>query len=296
MKKTLAILLVLCLFIGLCACGKKDSAQTEYPENWDRIAEATATLNQYYACETEEEFKAVMHSSISDSDLKMVMDAWLGFRETWSMDTVGISEQYVRKIKYIESYKGYDVFMVADGFVSKTGERTPDDPLPTPNAPDLNGQLYMATPVVSTGHLLALAFENGRYVIANISDNDWQKYCAKFSVCTCDLGVVVIPGDPCKSCGGAGFMTEQPSTDVENEENDICATCGGEGQVSVGDGLIMNVNPCPDCSENLWIGSPIIGSGSALPTPCSDCEGTGLENYTLGACPDCSGQGYKKIG
>ena len=59
MKKTIAILLMLCLCIGLCACGNGSSAQIEYPEGWDRIAEATATLNAYYACETEDEFKTV---------------------------------------------------------------------------------------------------------------------------------------------------------------------------------------------------------------------------------------------
>ena len=262
MKRLLSAILLCCLCIGLGACEKKASAQIEYPAGWDRIAEATATLNQYYACETEEEYREVVHSSISDSDLKLMMDYWAEYRETWSMNDPAISEMYVRKIKYFDTHNGCDVFLVADGYVFADGERTPDDPLP-PQKDSL------AVAFVASGSLITLDYENGRYVIANTSGKEWQGYTEQFTFCTCDMGVVVVPGDPCKGCDGKGYLSEQ-------KENDVCATCGGKGwAVSENE-----IRACPDCNI-----VSAIGGGK----PCAACDGTGLENYSYGDCPDCGG-------
>ena len=308
MKKTIAILLMLCLCIGLCGCGNGSSAQIEYPEGWDRIAEATATLNAYYACETEDEFKAVCHSSFPSNDLKMIVEGWRDFREAFSMDAAGLSKIYVRKIKYIETHNGYDVFLVAQGYEHTDGSRTPDDPLPSVQVQPGHELFVIQPSQVASGSLIALTIENGRYVLAN--DPKFQSYTEKFAMCTCDLGTVVVPGDPCKSCDGAGFMTEQSSTDVENEANneddDICATCNGVGWIAnendtedISDSdqttIVVMGTPCPDCS-GAWVGGIIDSPDRELQIYCSDCEGTGLESYSYGDCSDCSGQGYKKIG
>lgn len=304
MKKTLALILMLCLCFSLCACGDGDSV-LQYPEGWDRIAEATATLNRYYACETEEEFRAVMHSSVSNDTLKMVMDSWLSFRETWSMDTVGISEQYVRKIQYIETHKGCDIFLVLDGYVLTDGTKTPDDPLP-----EIKPNLYSVSVSAVSGHIMALTIENGQYVIANTDGNSWQRYYESIIPCTCDIGVVVIPGDPCKGCNGKGFLVEQPDADGENESSGTCTTCGGNGWVTNENSaedtsdenptedtsnenqlvVSIGVKPCPDCFEMDATG------GLAFAVPCPDCECTGLENYSYGECQNCGGKGYTKNG
>lgn len=299
MKKTLAWILALCLCLGLCACGGKKATQAEYPEDWDRIAEATATLNQYYACQTEEEFRAVLHSDVPDSMLQMIMDNWRNFHESWNMDNVGISEQYVRKIKYIETYKGSDLFIVSDGYVMKDGSRTPDEPLP-----ELKGQMHIS-PVMRQGSFVLLTMENGRYVLANADQNELQSYVTKFAPCSCDLGTVVVPGDPCKGCNGEGFLTEQPDANAENEDDGVCETCGGYGWIETTNtaedgadteqpGLYLEVVPCPDCA--LVISGIGTVGGMGFSYTCPDCLGTGLENYTHGECPDCNGIGYTTNG
>ncbi|MBO5049969.1 MAG: hypothetical protein J6C41_06040 [Oscillospiraceae bacterium] len=295
MKKTFAWILALVLCLSLCACGGKKTTQAESPDDWDRIAEATATLNKYYACQTEEEFREVLHSGISDSTLKMIMDNWRNFRESWNMDNVGISEQYVRKIKYIETYKGNDLFIVSNGYVMKDGSRTPDEPLP-----EIKGPLQIS-PVMQQGSFILLTIENGRYVIANADQNELQSYVRKFVPCSCDLGTVVVPGDPCKGCNGEGYLTEQPDADAENEDGGVCETCGGYGWIEKTDtvedvtdpnqlSLELAIVPCPDCALE-FSGIGIVG-GMAVSNPCPDCQGTGLENYTHGECPDCGGIGY----
>jgi len=296
MKKILAFIITLILCIGLCACGKEDATQTGYPEGWDRIAEATKTLNRYYACETEEEYRAVFHSSVSQSNLKMVMDSMNEFR-LMQEQSMGAYEQYVRKIKFVETHNGCDVFIVSDGFETSDGIRTPDQPLPEMKAPNY-GMVSISGMAWS---MVALVAENGQYVLPYAPETDWASYYATIVQCTCDLGTVVVPGDPCKSCNGEGCQT---SADSENENSNICTTCGGSGHVvQSGD---SDLKPCPDCSymtEHSLITQNItveingdITSGLQMVEPCTDCEGTGLENYTYGDCPLCDGVGYTRNG
>ena len=250
MKKMVVTLLAFCMCIGLCACGDKNT-QTVDPKDWDPVAEATATLNQYLACETEEDLRAVYHSSYSDSDIKMIAEYWNEERASWGED---ISKQYVRKIKQIDTYKDGDVFFYAEGFETKDGYRTPVDPLPAT-------KLLFTTAIPSQSYsIMVLTIENGRYVIANVPNDEWQAYMADFSFCTCDLGTVLIPGDPCKGCDGAGYLAEQSNNDFEN-------------------GFVIGNNHLINVFEQ---------------DPCPDCDGTGLENYTYGDCPDCGGKGYNK--
>ncbi len=300
MRKSLAFIMTLILCIGLCACGNEDAAHTEYPKDWDRIAEATKTLNRYYACETEDEFRAVIHSSVSDSNFKMIMDNMLSFRQAWvGIDNGIIAEQYVRKIKFIETYKGCDVFVVSDGYESTGGYRTPDDPTPEKKAPVVGSVIFSSM----NWTVCALAYENGQYVLANSFGNDWMSYYASITPCTCDLGIVVVPGDPCKSCNGEGHVGEQSSDETHNIVTNNCATCNGSGYVGQGADSIVNINelqPCPDCSltlGNMFVGADgIVRPNIQTVEPCTDCEGTGLENYTYGDCPLCNGVGYTKSG
>lgn len=288
MKKMLAILLVVCLSIGLCACGSKDTkttnsdAKTTQPKDWDTIAEATATLNQYLACETEENFRAVCHSSYSNNDIKMMAKYQEEYLASWPED---ISKKFVRKVKQIDTYKGNDVFFYTEGYETTDGYRTPADPLPTSKVA-LNMQISS-----QTYSIIVLAIENGRYVLANVPTNEWKKYLEDFSFCTCDLGTVLIPGDPCKSCDGVGYLAEESNDDSEFCVNDdfvsaSCLTCGG-------DSVLDDETACPDCTGALMIRPFGITSMADL-TPCPDCDGTGLENYTYGDCPDCDGKGYNK--
>ena len=295
MKKMLAILLVSCLCIGLSACGGKKT-QTAHAKDWDPIAEATATLNQFLACETEEDFRAVYHSSYSDSDIKTLVEYQNEDRASWDED---ISKKFVRKIKKIDTYKDGDVFFYAEGYETKDGYRTPVNPLPESKV------IFTAEMLSHSYSIIVLTIENGRYVLANVPTDEWQEYIKDLSFCTCDLGTVLIPGDPCKSCGGAGYLAEESNDDSKDElsiPNDnfvytACLTCNG-------DGVLDDETICNDC---LGAGESIlVGAGESIPVggmlnmaeqdPCSDCDGTGLENYTYGDCPDCSGQGYKKIG
>lgn len=303
MKKLITLLLALCLCVGLCACKKEDTAQEKLPDDWNRIAEATATLNQYYACRTEEDFKAVLHSSFSASERKTIMESWLSYYENWNINATPeqyVSEQYVRKIKYIETYKGCDIFLVSDGYATNDGYRTPDEPVPAVIPSSMAVQ-----PTMMPGHLVALTVESGRYVIANIPTNELLAFAERISICSCDLGAVVVPGDPCKGCSGTGRMTAQPDTDTKTESNGTCATCGGTGRLdnenytentadSDQSSLMLPWVPCPDCSD--LNDTKISAINGMLAMPCLDCEGTGLENYTIGECPYCSGNGYTKIG
>ena len=85
------------------------------------------------------------------------------------------------------------------------------------------------------GSFVLLTMENGRYVIANADQNELQSYVTKFAPCSCDLGTVVVPGDPCKGCNGEGFLTEQPDANAENEDDGVCETCGGYGWIETTD-------------------------------------------------------------
>lgn len=63
----------------------------------------------------------------------------------------------------------------------------------------------------------------------------------------------------CSRCGGNGA---EPGTSVST-----CPTCGGRGVVAQNQGFFSFSQACPQCG----------GSGRIIPTPCTNCRGTGAE-------------------
>jgi molecular chaperone DnaJ len=67
---------------------------------------------------------------------------------------------------------------------------------------------------------------------------------------------------PCPRCGGSGA---EPGTSVTT-----CPQCGGAGQVQVNQGFFAVAQTCPTCH----------GSGRIVPTPCTECRGSGSVRRT----------------
>lgn len=63
----------------------------------------------------------------------------------------------------------------------------------------------------------------------------------------------------CSRCGGNGA---EPGTSVST-----CPTCGGRGVVAQNQGFFSFSQACPQCG----------GTGRIIPTPCTNCRGTGAE-------------------
>ena len=61
----------------------------------------------------------------------------------------------------------------------------------------------------------------------------------------------------CGGCGGSGA--------AKGTTPDVCATCDGHGQVTVGHGFIRMAQTCPRCR----------GRGRVIKKPCGDCKGSG---------------------
>lgn len=74
---------------------------------------------------------------------------------------------------------------------------------------------------------------------------------------------VRVDGDAaCSRCRGTGA---EPGTPI-----DVCATCGGTGNVASNQGFFSFTNPCPTCR----------GSGRSVTNPCTKCRGEGVERKT----------------
>jgi molecular chaperone DnaJ len=66
----------------------------------------------------------------------------------------------------------------------------------------------------------------------------------------------------CSTCHGSGAAPgTQPTT---------CPQCGGDGQITVNQGLFSMAQTCPRCQ----------GSGRVVESPCPTCRGTGAERRT----------------
>lgn len=235
---------MLCLCIGLCACGNEDAEQIECPEGWDRIAEATATINQLYSCSTEEEFKNILEKSTTARDIQpLVEDA--AFRSGFVLSTS------VRHVNFIGTYKGYDLFMVALHSVyteehlaqaeSSGVSYYPEGETPTP---------AVAVSAAGSSQIMPLKYEDGRYVIS-VDINLRNKLSKDYPDCECDAGQIWVQGDIlCDTCSGTGHIETEPepgslgtvpgykayltcgdcagwgAKDIEYEN---CAICNGEG-------------------------------------------------------------------
>ncbi|MHB1203219.1 MAG: DnaJ domain-containing protein, partial [Acidithiobacillus sp.] len=69
---------------------------------------------------------------------------------------------------------------------------------------------------------------------------------------------VQIPGSAlCEVCHGSGA--------APGSSSEICATCGGRGQVRMMQGFFSVTRTCPNCG----------GSGKVVTNPCSACQGHG---------------------
>ncbi len=63
--------------------------------------------------------------------------------------------------------------------------------------------------------------------------------------------------ETCEACAGSGA---KPGTSPSS-----CQTCGGRGQVRMGQGFFTVVRPCPACN----------GAGTVISDPCQECRGRG---------------------
>ena len=70
--------------------------------------------------------------------------------------------------------------------------------------------------------------------------------------------IVVPRAQACEPCGGTGSEGKAPL--------EICATCGGAGQVRASQGMFRVVRTCPVCH----------GRGQSIKSPCRACGGRGL--------------------
>ena len=199
MKKTIAILLALCLCIGLCACGKEDSAQIEYPEGWDHIAEATKLCQQLVACQKIEDVQHIAQTGISEQNLSAFV-----------LNSPEIQSIEIQKIVFVESHQGCDTFILrAKGHTEES--------LAKPDSPYFLGVLFDVK--------LALVIENGQYVIAA---TDLSKRMNQYEICTfCNLGQAPVYGGPCTTCNGIGQILNENSFEY-------CTDCDGGGSVLVG--------------------------------------------------------------
>ena len=242
MKKTIVLLLVLCLCIGLCACGKEGSAQTEQPEGWDRIAEATKTLNIYYNSHTEEEFKNILEKAASTGDIRARV-------ENDAIAAQHIRSTSVRNIQYVGAYKEYDLFMVGVNYVyteeylgaidTTTVSYYPEGETPTP-----------AVSLVTINTVTPLKYEDGCYVVpADI--NLYDKLSQDYPDCECDAGQVLTSGDvACDTCLGTGHVETEP------EAGSVGAALGHKAYIT-----------CRDCDG--W------GTKNKVYTDCTVCGGKG---------------------
>ena len=224
MKKTIAILLMLCVCIGLCACGNED----ECPEDWDRIAEATATLNQFYNCSTEEEYKNILEKSATARDIQtLVEDA--AFRSEIALSTS------VRHVIFIGTYKGYDLFMSVQDYVYT------EEYLAQMQA-ELSDVTYYPEGVTPTrsfalvgfNPIMPLKYEDGRYVIS-VDTNLLNKLSEVYPDCECNAGQIPVQGDIlCDTCSGTGHIETEPEpgslgTTLGYKAYLVCADCMGWG-------------------------------------------------------------------
>ena len=206
----LAILLVLCWCIGLCACGNGTSVQIEYPEGWDRIAEATKLCEQLVACRKIEDVQCIAQTGVSEKNLS-----------AYVFNDPEIQSIEIQKIAFVESYKGCDTFIL-----KATGHT--EESLANPDSPYFLGVAFEIK--------LALAIENGQYVIAA---RDLSKRMNRYEICSfCILGEAPVYGEPCATCNGMGQMLNQNSfehcTDCDGTGNvfvgfDTCKACDGKG-------------------------------------------------------------------
>ncbi|MEM0924962.1 MAG: molecular chaperone DnaJ [Planctomycetota bacterium] len=63
----------------------------------------------------------------------------------------------------------------------------------------------------------------------------------------------------CETCDGSGA--------APGSQPEVCATCGGRGQVVQSAGILRVQTACPHCG----------GVGTLISKPCTDCRGTGLQ-------------------
>lgn len=255
MKKTIAILLLLCLCIGLCACGDQ--------KNWDPIAEATATLNELYNCKTEEDLKKVMHKETSKEDLYVML------QEISRLQHYAESIS-VKEVKHLETVNGYNVFLfelaydatqmpmisvplvgtMGWGSASIHSEESGISPIPEPLTD--NGMCYLTE-------------EDGRYVIA-------LRY-ALASMYVTDLLNEEFSYIDCDNCS-MGKREEPGTIDCEN--------CN-QGWVLDTEHDAANCEDCQYYSES--------GTEVYRWLECDECRGFGTVDTVFVDCEECNGMG-----
>lgn len=317
MKRFLALILALTLCLSLAACGAGNGTASNTPDGWDRLAEATKTINSYYNCSSIEEMAQIMDKDVSQKYLETWFQYFQEF-DTYYSEPV---YTYVRTIRFVETYKGMDVFYVTANAVAE-GEEIPEQDMPQVGE-SADGHNYPTMMQVQyVGQLIGLVIEDGRYVV---SSNDAALY-RRYEVCTnCSEGMIIQQGTtPCANCDATGIPP-------------ICETCEGQGclpvdeesaeedmefqieedmeihfEADLGDALVSyggtmividsTVKDCPDCTsghEHLFeqMEAGELEEGMIVSTMnwafCLDCGGTCYTGSVYAACPECDGQGYR---
>ena len=307
MKRILALILALTLCATLAACGgSAGGALPNTPDNWDRLAEATATMNSYYNCTTIEEMKQIMEKGTSQQYLE---DWYAAYGEYAAMGGEPVVTQ-VRSIRFVETYKGMDVFLVT-AYTLMEGEEFPEEELPQVGD-SADGQLHpMMMMLGYGGQMVGMVIQDGRYVIS--SDYRTLRH---YEVCmSCSDGLTVQEGTTpcvscdgtglapeCTTCGGMGVLMEVEESEEEEQPQDVEIT---DDELAFSGSFLITAGSrkdCPDCIsgyeqyfEDLEAGktpSPIMVQEFGM-NWCPDCGGIGCTGSVYIACPECDGQGYK---
>ena len=309
MKRLLALILALTLCATLAACGgSAGGALPNTPDNWDRLAEATETMNIYYNCSTIEEMKQIMEKGTSQQYLE---DWYADYSEYVAMGgEPGVTQ--VRTIRFVETYKGKDVFLVT-AYTVMEGEEFPEVELPQVGD-SADGHFGLGiVQVAYVGQIVGMVIQDGRYVISS----DYMTLGRRYESCmSCSDGLTVQEGTTpcvscegtgqapeCTTCGGLGVLLEAGELEEEEQTQDEVT---GDDELAFSDSFLIidsSRKDCPDCIsgyeqyfEDLEAGkepldivvSPMIGGNW-----CPDCGGSGCTGSVYIACPECDGQGYK---
>ena len=310
MKRFFALILALTLCATLAACGGSASgALPNTPDNWDRIAEATETMNFYYNCSTIEEVKQIMEKGTSQRYLE---DWYAAYSEYVASSSEPWITQ-VRQIRFIETYKGMDVFLVTADSVLE-GEEFPEVELPQAGD-SADGHFSPAMmQVVYVGQIVGMVIQDGRYVISS----DYMSLNRHYESCTsCNVGITIQEGTTpcvscdgtgqapeCTTCGGMGVLVEAGESEEEEQHQDEVTS---EDELASSDSYFIIIDSsrkdCPNCIsgqeqyfEDLEAGKnplDIVVDPWFRMNWCSDCGGSGCTGSVYIACPECDGQGYK---
>lgn len=264
MKKTIAVFLLLCLCVGLCACG--NDAVNQKPENWDPIAKATATITELLNCTTEDHIKAVMQKGATAEDVFKEFNVI----DHWRLNRVNMK---IREIKYVETIGGCDRFIVAFDYEDLHTSRIHTELPVTPDETDRQKALDHPAKGGEPGpydschddYEYLLTVENGRYVVVPESSaiEIWEQ--GKYW--------------DCRYCSAGKFETAGAVD---------CVNCVlGWVQDAELDALHKARGDCMGCKFAADGGYELTFWWS-----CTVCDGFGTMDTIYKDCPWCGGIGY----